>query len=93
MKVWVAEIDDGWTTTKFELCSTKIKALAVATDMMIEVFGEEGTEHVAEGPTRFVTIADHGGQIGLTKILCVMGLEAYPEGAPEAAIYEKEILE
>lgn len=92
MKVWIAEIDDGWSTTKFELCKTEEKALNVAANMMVEIFGMEGEACEGDGVTRFVTIRDHGGHIGLTKILCVRGLDHFPEGAPEAAIYEKEVL-
>jgi hypothetical protein len=92
MKIWVAEIDDGWTTTKFELCESREKALHVAASMMVEQFGIEGDACEGEGPTRFITIEDHGGQVGLTKILCVRGLDEFEQGAPEAAIYEKEVL-
>lgn len=92
MKVWVAELEDGWSVSKFELCETKEKAMHCAATMMMEMFYVEGDACEDDEPSRFVTIEDHGGQVGLTKILCVKGLDYYPQGAPEAAVYEKEVL-
>lgn len=92
MRVWVAELDDGWTTSKFELFKTKEQAMGCAADMMVEMYGMTGDACEGDEPSRFITIEDHGGQHGLTKILCVKGLDYYPQGAPEAAVYEKDVL-
>lgn len=91
MKVWVAELDDGWAVSKFDLFRTKEQAMLCAADMMIEMFGMTGDACEGDEPSRFITIEDHGGQQGLTKILCVKGLDYYPQGAPEAAVYEKDV--
>ena len=60
MKVWVAELDDGWSISKFELCKDRERAMHAAANMMIQMFGMEGDACEGDEPSRFVTIIDHG---------------------------------